>query len=203
MRRLRPRLSLLTALLLITIAGMALVVARLWREVGPLRAELCQLRNEVGRLSIDDPTKIHAIEVRTNEPLFWKWRVWVPEGTRATVSAQWGRVPAIGLPTSVPAHGLVPGEQWITMRAMRDAKDETWYARLETKTWSTHIPIDEQSYWWNWPIAGILISGVRFETAAEDKKGEPLVLTRYRTEHSNGSVQLQSSNAPSAGFIIW
>jgi hypothetical protein len=76
----RPRLSLLSALLLMTIVGLSIAVTQLWREVGPLRAKVSLLRNETGRLSVDDPTQIHAIEVRTSEPLLWKWRVWVPDG---------------------------------------------------------------------------------------------------------------------------
>jgi hypothetical protein len=82
---LRPRLSLLSAILLMTIAGMAIVLVQLWREVGPLRDDNRRLRDEVGELTISDPSKIHAIEVRMKEPLIWKFHVWVPEGQKARV----------------------------------------------------------------------------------------------------------------------
>ena len=41
-------MSLLTALLLMTIVGLAIVTTRLWREVSPLRDEVFRLRQELG-----------------------------------------------------------------------------------------------------------------------------------------------------------
>ena len=82
MRPYRPRISILTALLLMTILGMAIVIVQLWREVGPLRAEVRQLRIESGRLTIDDPDKIHAMAVHSadTESKSWKWRMYLPAG---------------------------------------------------------------------------------------------------------------------------
>ena len=79
-----------------TIVGMAIVVVQLWREVGPLRTEVRQLRDEVGRLSIDDP--IESFTRSRSAPtsdLTWKWRVWVPAGRRSVDvnASQWGNVP--------------------------------------------------------------------------------------------------------------
>jgi hypothetical protein len=79
MRSFRPRISLLSALFLLTIAGMAIFIVQLWREVGPLRAEVRRLRDEVGAISIDDPTQVHAIQIETSDDLLWKWRIWLPE----------------------------------------------------------------------------------------------------------------------------
>jgi len=44
----RFRISILTALLLTTILGMSIVIAVLWREVAPLRAQVQELREETG-----------------------------------------------------------------------------------------------------------------------------------------------------------
>jgi hypothetical protein len=200
---LRPRISILTALLLMTILGMALAIVQLWRELVPLRAELRQLRDETGRLSISDPQKMHAIGVRTNEPLLWKWRIWVPEGAKVFLGAKWGDVPATGVPTNAQMDQLDPGEQWIEMRVDQDPKDNSWRASLESKRWKHPIPLPPESCWWTWPNAGLMIDGVLFETGSEGKPGEPFIVTRDRRDQSNGSVQLQSSKAPSAGFIIW
>jgi hypothetical protein len=48
---LRPRISILTALLLMTILGMAIVIWQLWHKVGPLQTEVKQLREERGTWS--------------------------------------------------------------------------------------------------------------------------------------------------------
>ena len=68
-------MSLLTAVLLMTIVGMAIVIVQLWREVAPLRAEVRRFRDEMGQLTISDPSKFHAIEVRTSDKMIWKWRI--------------------------------------------------------------------------------------------------------------------------------
>ena len=75
----RPRFSLLTVLLLITIAGMAIVIVQLWRAVGPLRREVETLRAEVGVLGIDDASKIHVVQVKSPGSFHWTWRIWLPK----------------------------------------------------------------------------------------------------------------------------
>jgi hypothetical protein len=82
MLQIRPRISLLTTFLLLTIVGMAIVLTQLWREVAPLRAELRQLRKETGRLTIEDASKIHAIQVPIAEPDRWRYRVYLPKDRR-------------------------------------------------------------------------------------------------------------------------
>ena len=103
MPRIRPRISLLTLLLLTAIAAMAIVIAQLWREVGPLRAEVRRLRSEVGYLTIEDPTKAYAISVPTFEENSWRWRIFLPPGRMYALNERSGRLPA-------PSQH--PGDEW-------------------------------------------------------------------------------------------
>jgi hypothetical protein len=198
----RPRLSLLSALLLITIIGMAIVIAQLWHEVGPLRKEVRDLRNEVGRLSIDDPTKVHAIEVRTNEQHSWKWRVWVPENEKVSFHTKWGNVPRTGVPANCPPAPLAPGEQWITMRVMQDQQSKEWFAQYETNGSGFGLRIKNEDCWWNWSKDAMMAEGVQNQSVAQLDPKEPLILTRYRTVPSGNSDDLRV-DAPTPGFIIW
>ena len=75
----RPRISLFSALLLMTIVGLAIVTTRLWREVSPLRDEVFRLRQELGYLSIKDENKIYAIEVPSTDPDARRYRVYLPK----------------------------------------------------------------------------------------------------------------------------
>jgi len=98
--RLRPRFSLLTLLLLTTIVAM---VTALWQQhprYAPLRDEVRKLRNEVGSLTVDDPTKPHAIEVETGEPNHWRWRVYIPEQGNYRVHCYGDHIPKNGIPKS-------------------------------------------------------------------------------------------------------
>src|SRR5262249_13848179 len=126
------------------------------------------------------------------------------EGVKVSLGAKWGDVPATGVPKNIPMDELEPGEQWIEMRVDQDPKDGVWRASLESKHWKHPLPLPPEDCWWTWPQgSGLLIEGVQFETGSEGKPGDPFVVTRDRRDHSNGSVQLQGSKAPTAGFIIW
>jgi hypothetical protein len=89
-----PRFSLLTVLLLVTIAGMAIVIVQLWRELVPLREEVRRYRAELGFLTIDDPTQVQGIHVPEREDGWnWKWRVHFPPGVDYKVTCYTGIIP--------------------------------------------------------------------------------------------------------------
>jgi hypothetical protein len=201
-RPFRPRISLLSAIMLMTIAGMAIVIAQLWSEVGPLRAELVKLHNETGRLSVDDPTKIHAIEVRTSEPLMWKWRVWVPEGPTVLARYRWGSNPSSGTPPASASLQLKPGENWVTLRA-HDKRPNSWSARLETATDYVGTSIREPDRWWQWPTSSSTDSGIGFTTAVVAEGDSTFVLKHYRVSPNRNRGQPLRPTDPTSGFIIW
>jgi hypothetical protein len=93
MPRFRPRFSLFAALLLMTIAGIAIVIVLLWQEVGPLRAQVRDLRAELGRLTIDDPKQAAAIQGKTMEGDYWRWRVYLPPGVTYQMCVYSGMIP--------------------------------------------------------------------------------------------------------------
>src|SRR3954462_9081750 len=80
MPRFRPRFSLLTVILLMTVVGLTIIVAMFWREIGPLRADNRRMRDELGYLNIDDPTKAYAVQLKTLGDDTWKWRIYLPPG---------------------------------------------------------------------------------------------------------------------------
>jgi hypothetical protein len=204
MVRLRPRISLLSALLLMTIVGMAIVIAQLWHEVGPLRKEVRALRNEVGRLSIDDRTKIHAMSVHTDEELTWKWRIWIPEGKTVTTHLQWGQVPRTGVPQR-PKSSLTfgSGEGTLTLKVRRAASGKKWFANLATSLGGSvgiDITADQEYFLWDqWTGAS---DGVGASVAFEPDQ-KTIVLIRNRVAKVNNSSLINKIDGPTAGFIIW
>ncbi len=98
MPRFRLRFSILNALLLMTIVAMAMVIVRLWREGDLWRAEVHQLRDEVGQLSIEEPTKVAAIRLLSLDESTWKYRIHVPQGQRLGLVLKVNEVPQNGLP---------------------------------------------------------------------------------------------------------
>ncbi len=77
MGRLLPRFSLLTAILLMTIVGLAIGVIQFWRKVGPSRIELRRLRAQTGQLTVDDPNTAQGVCIRKDRDS-WRWRLYLP-----------------------------------------------------------------------------------------------------------------------------
>ena len=203
MARFRPRISLISALLLTAIAGMAIVITQLWREVGPLRKEVRMLRDETGRLSIEDESKLHAIAVRTADDLTWKWRVWVPEGQRVTVHSQWGNVPRQGVPVQHNMVTLSPGEQWVMLTARRDRDDRHWEEKLETGGGWVGAIIQPDAHWFDGPGHASTGDGVSTTTYVAPDSEKIIVLSRFRIGQVKSSDELLKSDKPTPGFIVW
>ena len=128
----KPRFSLLTALLSTTTLAMMIALLQLWREVGPLRAEVRQLRAETGRLVIEDSTKIHVMAIiepqtATNA---WKWRVYLPDNRKYAIHLSTRPVLDVGYPKSQESIGaswpLDSGEELVEITVRKDGRDLRW-----------------------------------------------------------------------------
>jgi hypothetical protein len=197
MPRFRPRFSLLTTLLLMALVACAITIWQLWREVGPLRAEVRRLRDEVGAISIDDPTKLHAIQVETNDELLWKWRVWLPENRAYVVRCLGETVPKEGFPKAGGSIWLrEPGEHVIAYRIQRAPQNSQWYGQLETRTASVGKDLQP---WIEWSRKTSTSGGVGKSTHASDP-AQRLELIRHRVSQNSDSSKIED---PAAGFMIW
>lgn len=79
-RRLPPRFSLLTLILLGTIAAMAVTLWRNGEEIVPLRTELMDLRKQLGYFPIEHPDKITIQEADVVTTKAWRWQMYLPTG---------------------------------------------------------------------------------------------------------------------------
>jgi hypothetical protein len=194
----RPRFSLLSALLLMTVLALTIVVVQLWREVGPLRADVRRLRDEVGALSVDDKTKLHAIRVRTADEFVWKWRIWIPEGRAYLLKDVGGKIPKEGF---AQANGSIrldePGETWVEYRISPDPVSGLWMDHLRTSNASVGSSTQE---WVKWKQRVSTSGGVSYTTLASEP-GETIILARERVSQS--ATSSSKIEDPSAGFMIW
>lgn len=86
------RAFLLTLFVLSLIAS-NLYVSWKWRDS---RSENDRLREAMGWLKIDDPTRIYVRQVESREPLSWAWRIYLPPGDR-TLKTGVGRIAETGV----------------------------------------------------------------------------------------------------------
>jgi hypothetical protein len=194
----RPRISLLSAFLLMTIVGMAIVIAQLWREVGPLREEVHRLRNETGVLVVDDPTKIHAFQVKTRDELTWKWRMWIPAGRSYVIRSFADGIPKDGFPTSGGSLFIhEPGEYVVGYEIDRDRTDGKWYGKA-TLAGTGSAGKDHQP-WVEWKTRTSTGGGVP-NIVRTFEPGHRVELIRHRVSQVSDSTKIED---PSAGFMIW
>ncbi len=120
----RLRFSLATLLLVTTIAAMGITITLLMREVGPLRAEVKFLREERGKLWVQDESKIHVIRIPdyTDEGVN-KYRVYLPPGRNYKCVYQANDIPR----KEIPSNGvdgelpeIEPGESILMLRFKPD-----------------------------------------------------------------------------------
>lgn len=130
-----PRLSLLNLLLITALIASWLMTAMLWRDVGPLRREVRQLRDETGRLTIVDKTKLHAIAIST-DPVSgyeWAWRVYIPPGKRCQIRTANRSQDSRGASSSGSGSGIVLGEGEHKVRAvLRPGEKGQWSYKVSS-----------------------------------------------------------------------
>jgi len=195
----RPRVSLLTLLLLMTIVAMGLALIKLV----PLRNEVVRLRNETGRLLVSDQTKLHAIQIKTYTDLTWRWRLFVPTGKTYWLKDQLNKVPLRDFPEITGGWPLQPGLQVLTIALRRNDAKQCWDMTTEfvdqdgsASSSITPVYVDSQT----WPDGkhfGTATSGVGATSRMQDEQ-ERLLLLRKR-------VQLTQGRAPplAQGLLSW
>ncbi len=220
----RPRVSLLTLMLLMTIVAMGLALWKLNSELVPLRIEVRGLRDEVGQLTIDDPERLHSIEVDTGESDHWRWRVYIPQKGNYGVHCFSDYVPSQGIPKNQGTggwHSLSPGEHRFDMRLVRvesDADRDVLKVRFTRPNGGiSNFTLYEVQHDWifnekvkNGPLFASQTLGMK--TKSFDPK-EQMVLLRLRarmpkirSQDANGKVISWSHveiTEPCEGLMIW
>lgn len=225
MARIRPRISLLSSLLVMTVVAMAIVVVQLGRDVGPLRAENKRLNEERGTLVIDNPNRLHSIKIpaRFAGEGRVSFRVYVPPGQSYMAFVQVNNVPKSGLPklTKLPNYaGILGGSQGHLFGRLRpgDHVVTVWTTRrggradialiVDGLDASANTPKDR------WPTVApetysVFGGGVARTTVATEGT-EPLVLLRQRimgvageTVHVNYVTPTREPDVPLDGVLLW
>ena len=84
-------------------------------EIEQLQASLKSLRQEAGSLTIDDPTKLHALKLRTTSDKTWSYRVYLPQGNSYYFATKINDLPSEGTLPDVdtsPARSTIRDDCW-------------------------------------------------------------------------------------------
>ena len=225
----RPRVSLLTLMFLMTIVALSFGLygahennRRLTGQSKVIKAENAKIREENGFLTINDPTRIHAIALPEFRPLTWSYRVHLPPGRNYFVACKvnglplGGVFPKFGRPPGTStissgkgnavAIGLAPAEYLITLAIFKNEQGD-WKCHLNCR--SSNFVTDGKrkdatsgigfSAKDQWPsLQGSFSSGgvsKQMTVVAPDK---PIVLLDGRAIRGKGS-----SNKSTEGVLVW
>ena len=177
---------------------------RLNLELGPLRKEVRKLRDETGQFVIDDPEKIHAIQLATDYPLAWKWRVYIPAGRSVCLAHQNFQIPKGELPqTNAGPYLTGPKELVITLKLDKEP-DGRWRSGISYEGLTQYqIFPDDATTWLVKGSSGYLCQGVS-RTVTVQQASEPLVLLRQRVFYDKGgAVPPENEPAQTDGLLVW
>jgi hypothetical protein len=179
-----------------TIAGMAIVIVQLWREVGPLRREVESLRAEVGVLGIDDVSKIHVVQVKAPGSFHWTWRIWLPKGHDYWFCAS-TEVPPTGITKSQYRALLGMGGREITLRVgVAPSENGKRYVYLKCLNADSPFFEVEDTKWVNGEtMISMDITGATSQVSSN--VDEPVVLLRLAEDSRSSTKQSPY------GVLIW
>jgi hypothetical protein len=214
--KLRVRFSLLT--LLLATAAICLGVSH-WhtsRQLASARAALRKLRDEVGYLSIDDPTKFHAVALESEAPNTWQWRLFVPQGARYQWNIACDQIPQNSPPARAGITAISYEPYWETANEvvvtarLREADAGNWTLSVTSKIGdSKHqmsgatltIPPDKINWMSTVSVTDGQVIGSR-GTAVRDPDG-PIILLQRRAGKKQPDGSYRPSDEAMPGFMIW
>lgn len=198
------RMSLRTLLLIVMFFAMGIAIWRLNYEIGPLRTEVRKLRDETGQLTIDDPDRIHAIQLATDYPLAWKWRIYVPEGRTARLFYQAHSVPNDGFPKTPNRPRTVTGPKEVIVTVKIDQQtDDQWRVGMAFDGGTSYqlIPV-EATRWLDSGSAGWSVGKVGRSVSVEEND-QPIVLLRKKIIYKSEQTQPQEAPPEADGLLVW
>jgi len=221
-RRLPLRFSLATLILLATIVCLAVslwTTSRRFRqatlEAETLRAEIQKYREEMGYLTISDPSKVHAIGVHAHGNFKWQWRVYLPENRRFWMHVVTGGVPQRGVPapgTSSRSAWMVESGQSLFYAAVEKDQRDNWVFCVDegNSGSASQTGIHQAHEQWLERGVGWTTEQVTPGRTQTFEPGQPIVLLRLRVHESvekaedgTTSTSSREPEEPCDGLMIW
>ncbi len=194
-------------------------------QIAVASAEIRSLRNELGYLTIDDRDRIQIKQIKSPDPLTWKWRIFLPAGYSPAFSYSLNGIEREGLPerqscwfetpfgieTGPTLHLATPGkplarpEEFTFTVAIRRDPRTGWILLQEgfPDGQSMGSPITEAAAWIE-DNPGLSTAVTGGSDTASFGVDEPIPLLRLRVhqEREDGSSYLLV-NDPVNGLILW
>lgn len=199
------RFSLKAFLLLLFIGS--LVGSNLFTswQLRQLRQENAQLRKDLGRLAIEDPSKVNIIAVPTYEDMLWRWRIYVPKGESLRLFTISDNIPQTGIPTELSGYNsswVQEGEYVLTV-AIRPDRNGKWQITVAGPNSSAGFGIANDHAKWLSDNPGWSTEQAGTPAAQVSDLSQPMVLLRLRAMKKTAPGSSSTTAEPSDGVMLW
>ncbi len=193
--------------LLVAMAIVSLVATNVWLNyrLRATRTELTKLRSEVGYLHIDDEQRFAAARIPDDDPLTWRFRVYVPEQTRCRLAYTTRWLAGKATPDWYSYLAIPVGESQIIATIQTDPRDGLWKVSAmvrhdgTTVRSATFLP-EEQIEVFRTPQQAI--SNAKVGTATvQTETTKPLRLLEDKLLVGEGGLVLYGARAPDSDTL--
>lgn len=211
----RFQFSLRTLLILIAALALLMSLARAMLQLHETNAELASAQLEIRRLKIEaghfpsvDKSKVNLLALQSLTPLKWKWRIYLPKGTRYKINYTFKDISPEGVPNKAgglrgysldtPEEGaeltlhLAKDFDGNGMRYVDDSSGSTsGMGKLDAEIIRTQLlgPV-------SWSQAGN-------RAPATFDPEEPIVLLRFRPQEGSDEKGWAPATEPTPGIMVW
>jgi hypothetical protein len=162
-----------------------------------------KLRSELGLLDIDDPRKIHAIQVPTVESMSWKWRLHLPAQRKCSLQIVTQDIPEKGFPTHGAWGFTTPEEPFTLTVAMRRDHLGQWQVVATDRGGTMRTGIPDKDASWLIKSDGYVSQGVGIGETQRFALGQPVELLRLRVYKRNPGGGSSPPKEPCQGLLVW
>ena len=199
----RFRFSIASVLLASALLVISISHLNTSRELQRTRDSLRNAQSELGILTVDDPSLVHALSLPSANRSQWRWRIQLPKRKTFRLRYLVGAIPPTGLPddssgagrsTSILTDGTIQmSDPFILDAALSKDEFGEWKFRFATHA-RTMMPKIENPPDWLEENPRPSITWVAGRSSTESRPGnEPFVLLRYRKSQTN----------PTDGILVW
>ena len=213
----RVRYSLGTLLIIVAVAGVIIGSYVVGTRLQQAERELRVLREETGRLTIDDRSQVHVINVAVDEPNTWRWRLFIPKGHKYSWNLAGENIPQLDVPQEAGVKVTSNEPYWerdnevLVTASLRRQDDQHWRLSVESRIGesrhqiggvSLEIPAEKLA-WNNTPGPGFdgRVAGSSGTRLYEPRR--PIILLQRRPLARQPDGSHKPSPDPMPGFMIW
>ena len=212
----RPKVSLLSFLLAISLVAVGFSHWHNSRKLHFVTSELLKLRSEAGYITVEDKSKFHALAIESGDPNIWKWRLFIPKGTKYKWNIAGENIPQ-STPPAKPGVSSISNEQYwetdtnvLVTAHLKEIDSGDWILTVSSKIGNSksqmggvtlQIPADKMKWMRTVSSFENREIGTR-EIAIRDPHG-PIILLQKRPCEKKPDGSFKPSTGTMPGYMIW